>query len=417
MSRCSILLGRSTPKAISVNFLLRFPAITLALFVCLSGKIWADCDDAGVIAVVLNADMSSMDAESGEAIRRGALTAMEEINQRGGVLGRSLELRIMDHRRNPARGIANVRSAAAQPDVVAILGGKHTPVVLAELPVIHELGIPYLIPWAAGTQLVDNGYVPNYVFRVSVRDADAGAFLVRYALEHHHSKLGLLLEQTGWGRSNENAIVAALAEMGKVPAAVEWFNWGQDSLVPALTRFADDKVDAIVFVGNAPDGVTLVRNVLALYPEGMAPAIYSHWGIAGGDFIQPLGDKLAQVTIRFLQTFSFHNPPYRGRVETFFSYYRSLYPEPETIEYIAVPTGVAHAYDLIHLLAKAIEIAGSCDRSQVRAGFLQIESHAGLVRDYRPPFRVGHQDALTTEDYQMAVFENGWIVPLQSLLP
>jgi branched-chain amino acid transport system substrate-binding protein len=42
-------------------------------------------------------------------------------------------------------------------NLVAVVGGLHTPVALAELNKIHEHGIIYLDPWAACTHIVENG--------------------------------------------------------------------------------------------------------------------------------------------------------------------------------------------------------------------------------------------------------------------
>ena len=61
------------------------------------------------IYIGLNADMSSGSAQAGQAIRRGILIAIEEINQSGGVLGESLELLVTNHRGIPAK--------ASRPDI------------------------------------------------------------------------------------------------------------------------------------------------------------------------------------------------------------------------------------------------------------------------------------------------------------
>lgn len=71
---------------------------------------------------------------------------------------------------------------------MAIIGGVHTPVALEQLPKIHELKIPYLGAWAAGTPIVDNGYNPNYVFRLSVRDAYAAPFFIQEAEKRGYKK-------------------------------------------------------------------------------------------------------------------------------------------------------------------------------------------------------------------------------------
>ena len=93
---------------------------------------------ADPIVIGLDADMSKGAAQSGEAIRRGLVLAIEQINGRGGVLGRPLALEVRDHRGTPARGRDNIEDFAAMDDLVAVVGGIHTPVALAELEAIHR---------------------------------------------------------------------------------------------------------------------------------------------------------------------------------------------------------------------------------------------------------------------------------------
>jgi branched-chain amino acid transport system substrate-binding protein len=370
--------------------------------------------DPAPIRIGLNADMSTADVESGEAIKAGALIAMAEINASGGVLGRPLALEVRDHRRNPARGVVNVRDLADQEDVVAILGGKHTPVVLAELEAIHELGIPYLVPWAAGTPIIDNGYAPNFVFRVSIRDEQAGGVLVDHAVSQGYERLGLILERTGWGRSNEKSLLKAARERGLPDPHVEWFTWGEEGFCQFVDRLISAGCQALIFVGNAPDGVALMRSLLSQPVSRRLPVI-SHWGIVGGEFLDPLGAHLADLDLVFLQSYSFLDPPFPDRAEQVFQGYQALFPETRDMTAISAPTGVAHAYDLVHLLARAVEQAGTTERARVRDALENLDVHAGLIRDYAPPFTADRHDALDQRDYHMARFVDGVIIPLGSL--
>lgn len=356
------------------------------------------------LVIVLNADMSSTDRKTGDAIRHGAHTAIDEINSAGGVLGQPLALDILDHRRNPARGVDNVEIAAARDEVIAILGGKHTPVILAELEMIHAYGIPYLIPWAAGTQLTDNDYEPNYVFRVSVRDAYAGGFLVEHAIKQGYRRIGLVLEQTGWGRSNERALTHALQMHGLQPARIEWFNWGERNFAMALDHLRASAVDALIFAGNVPDGINLIR-AIAQQPDPENWPVISHWGIIGGDLVEELGADLDRVDLSFLQTFSFLDPPFPERVA-------AIVERIDPALAADAPSGFAHAYDLIHLLARAITLAGSTERAAVRDALEQIDMHPGLMRDYAPPFTPERHDALDSSDLRMARYIDGVIVPI-----
>ena len=90
------------------------------------------------LIIGIDADMSSVAAEGGNAIYRGAKIAVDEINADGGLLGRPVELVVKDHRGNPARGIRNLKEFSDLDGLLAVLGGVHTPVVLSELDLIHQ---------------------------------------------------------------------------------------------------------------------------------------------------------------------------------------------------------------------------------------------------------------------------------------
>jgi len=369
------------------------------------------------ILVGLDADMSSGSARSGDAILRGIVLAMDDINRRGGVLGRPLELVVRDHRGNPARGLDNMAEFAEMKDLVAVVGGLHTPVAMAELTFIHKNHIIYLDPWAAGTPVVENGYRPNYVFRVSVRDEYAGGFLIHKAIAAGLEKVALLLERTGWGRSNERAMTAALEARGLSPVTVQWFHWGTRDMTSQIRAAGDAGANVILLVANAPEGVVTVTAMAALPREQRLPII-SHWGITGGDFFKEASRNLQQVDLCFLQTYSFLDPPFPERAKKVLEAYRQKFPACRTAEDIFAPAGTAHAWDLIHLLALAVEKAGTLDRPAIRNAMEHLDPYPGLVRVYNPPFTPDRHDALTAEDFRLTRYnDRGIIVPVQPHSP
>ena len=114
------------------------------------------------VYVGLDAELSYAGSTSAQAIRMGMLIAVEEVNQAGGVLGgRQLKLIERDNKSLPARALENLKEMAAQPDLVAVFGGRFSPTFLESLPLIHELKLLLLDPWAAADGIVDNGYAPN----------------------------------------------------------------------------------------------------------------------------------------------------------------------------------------------------------------------------------------------------------------
>lgn len=360
----------------------------------------------------LDADLSAVAKDGGEAIQRGALIAIDEINKKGGVLGRQLKLVSKDHRGNPARGKHNIKSFSSMPNLIAILGGVHTPVVIQELPLIHKYKIPFLVPWAAGTAIVDNDFDPNFVFRLSVRDAEAGSVLVNAAKQDGHEKIALLLEQTAWGRSNSTSIESQSVLSNIKVTHTAWFNWRQKSMKNELQRIKQSGATAIMLVANAPEGTTIVRE-LASNPEFKDLAVYSHWGIASGQFTQNVGiELLQQIDISVLQTYSFLRPTNAVLNDRVLSSYLKRFDKDATAESISGATGVAHAYDLVYLLAKAIELGKSVDSDNIRKNLEKINKHNGLVKLYEPPFTASSHDALMAQDYFMAKYnESGFLVP------
>ena len=117
--------------------------------------------------------MSGQSAKSGEAIVRGLSVAIDEINAKGGVLGKKLELVVRDDESNPAKGVVAARELVQREKVAALFGGLDTPVSLAIVPFVNQAKAPFMGVWAAGTGITRNGAADNYVFRVSAVDASS----------------------------------------------------------------------------------------------------------------------------------------------------------------------------------------------------------------------------------------------------
>jgi branched-chain amino acid transport system substrate-binding protein len=401
-----------------MNVNLRGPAIIdrvicLFFWLCLSVSFTTLASDEPVWVIGLDADLSSASAAAGEAIRQGALIALHEINQKGGVKGRKIVLDARDHRGNPARAIENVLSLAENPDLLAIIGGLHTPVALEVLPLVHQHHIPFLIPWAAGTAIIQNGYDPNYVFRVSLKDEDVGPFLVESAVAEGHTYLGLLLENTSWGRSNYQAMTEAARKQGIPPPAVEWFNWGVTSFDMPLKTFGEKKVEAILLVANSSEGAILINEMANLPAEQRIP-LFSHWGITGGDFYQQVATELKLVDLRFVQTFTVCASEFPQRTEHLVSLYRTLFdafslPARE----IPAAPGLAHTYDLVHLFALAVDQAKTAKREEIRQAMESLPAFSGVMTEYQPAFSADRHDALSKKQLRLARYDaSGAVVPL-----
>lgn len=345
----------------------------------------------------LDADMSNVAKAGGKAIEQGLQIAVDEINAAGGVLGKPIVIEVHDHRGNPARGIANLRNLHENENLIAVVGGVHTPVAIAELPFIHKAPLIYLDPWAAGTPVIDNGYEPNFAFRLSVRDEWAGQVILAEAKADLCSSITLLLERTGWGRSNETSMKQAATQLGLTIDGVEWFNWNSEIFSELIQALAKEGAECLALVANAPESAEIVRAIAQL-PESQRPSVYSHWGITGGDFemlVEP--EVLNKVKLKHLQTLSYHQPKTKKGEKLVVNFEKIFGPQAANNAF----NGVAHAYDLVHLLALAITQAGSIEPNGVRLALENIARFDGAMKKYEFPFSKQNHEALNAEDYIM----------------
>lgn len=373
----------------------------VALTACEAGKPSQSPVEIGLIA-----PLSGPLAASGQAIQRGMLLAIEEINREGGVLGRPLSLVARDVHNDGQAGVAALRELHRDHSIVAVFGGIFSPVMLAQLDTIHELEIPLMNPWGSVTGITKNGRNPNYAFRVSVSDEYADEFLVRYALEVVGARRpGIIADTTAWGDSNVAGLKEWLGRSGITPAGVERFDQGDVNMSRQLARLRAARVDALLMVANAPEGAAIVRGLATL---GWKVQVISHWGISGGRFVELSGVENAEGVLT-LQTYSFFGP-LSAKGETLVRNYHARFGT-RRVEEILAPVGVAHGYDGVQLLARAIQKARTTAGPRVRESLEQLEPYDGLVKRYAPAFTPERHDALVAEDYIMTVWQRGRLVP------
>src|SRR5437763_1148661 len=80
----------------------------------------------------------------GALMKQAAEIAAEELNAKGGVLGRPIQLVFADTRGKPEEGTAAAERLISQEKVVAITGEFHSSVFLADMEVAHNAGIPII---------------------------------------------------------------------------------------------------------------------------------------------------------------------------------------------------------------------------------------------------------------------------------
>ena len=363
---------------------------------------------AEVIKIGLVTALSGQSAKAGEAITRGLTIAIDEINAKGGVLGgRKFELVRRDDEANPAKGQIAARELLFKEKVAVLFGGLDSPVALAIVPIVNQEKVPFMDPWAAGTPITRNGANPNFVFRVSAVDELVDRAMLQYAQKHYSSKTpGVIVVNNPWGESNPKGLVAALNAAGVKAAGVEKFEPNDVDVTPQLSRLKAGGADALMLVGNVGPSAQVVKSLDRM---GWKVPIVSHWGPAGGRFTELAGPNAKDVV--FVQTYSFlgKQSPVGERV---LAMLMKKYPDIKGPGDATPAVGIANAYDAMHLVALAIEKAGSTNGEAIRQGFYKIDTYDGLIKKYTKPFTPDNHDAIGENDYIWTRFIGHEILPV-----
>ena len=377
----------------------------LLLLLALAAPLPANAQET--IKIGLVTALSGQSARAGEAITRGLQVAIDEINAKGGVLKKKLELVRRDDEAAPAKGVIAARELIFKEKVAVLFGGLDTPVSLAIVPLMNQEKLPFMGPWAAGTPITRNGANPNFVFRVSAVDEIVDKAMLQYAQKTFNAKnCGMILVNNPWGESNEKGLTAALAAQGMRPAGIEKFEGNDVDVVPQLSRLKAAGADCLFLVGNVGPSAQVVKSLDRM---GWKPPIVSHWGPAGGRFTELAGPSAPSV--HFVQTYSFFGKqtPVGDKV---LKALMAKYPDIKGPGDVTPAVGVANAYDAMMLTAMAIEKAGSTNGPAIREGYYRIERYEGLIKTYSKPFTPENHDAVNENDYVWTQFIDNQILPV-----
>jgi branched-chain amino acid transport system substrate-binding protein len=234
--------------------------------------------------------MSGPAAITGEGVRWGATLAVEEINAKGGVMGRKLEAYFADNKATPGEAVSAVRKLADVDKVDVIIGQTHSGACLGAMPVVKEIGVPMVIEACSHPQIrALSGKGGNeWTFRVALDDEIMAYTFARYMARKDVKSSSILAMNNDFGRGAANAYDAAFKKSGIKLASTEFFDPGQPDYRPVLTRLKRAGAETILGVILASDGAPFMRQFREL---GLTQKIYSRGSLASAEFLHQVRDN------------------------------------------------------------------------------------------------------------------------------
>jgi branched-chain amino acid transport system substrate-binding protein len=234
--------------------------------------------------------MSGPAAITGEGVRWGATIAVDDINAKGGVMGRKLEAYFADNKAQPGEAVSAVRKLADVDKVDVIIGQTHSGACLGAMPVVKEIGVPMVVEACSHPQIrVLSGKGGNeWTFRVALDDEIMAHTFARYMAKKGVKSSSILAMNNDFGRGAANAYDAAFKKSDIKLLSTEFFDPGQPDYRPVLTRLKRAGAETILGVILASDGAPFLRQYREL---GLTQKVYSRGSLASAEFLHQVRDN------------------------------------------------------------------------------------------------------------------------------
>jgi branched-chain amino acid transport system substrate-binding protein len=217
--------------------------------------------------------LSGPTAVYGEPVLQGAQLAVAEINEKGGLLGRKIELLPRDSKASADEAVRLARELIIKDDVDFLVGTLTSAEAPAVSTVAKENKIVFIAPTSKSTILTDAKHIHPYIFRVSSNtdvEGLAGATVV--ARWKDVKTVATVAPDYAYGRDSIAAFEKALKKLRPDIKIVdrEWPKLGEADFTPFITAQMAKKPDAVYCSLFAGDFVTFSKQAT---PRGYFNAI------------------------------------------------------------------------------------------------------------------------------------------------
>ena len=319
------------------------------------------------IRIGVSAPLTAQFAQNGLWMKNGVSLALREINDRGGIKGRKLDVAFADDQGpNPTAAANAVTRLIAQEQVVALIGPHFTPAILPNLPLLGQHNVPALTG-ASGPVVTQQG--SKWVFRVRLNDSVGAGLLVKYCVDVlGWKKIGLEYVNTAFGQSGIAMVRDALSEHQISPALVQTHTDATKDFTPHVLAFDGAGVDGVIaWTDDQPAGLFAKQRKTL----GAKFALAGSTSFSQPTFLQLAGD--ASEGIVSVTDFTRENPspPIQAWKQKYAAAYKE---EPELY--------ATTYYDAMNILAAAIERASEPTGAAIQDALTKTRDFQGVMTTY-----------------------------------
>ncbi len=291
---------------------------------------------------------------------------VEDINAKGGVSGRPLELVHYDTGGNAKDAVNFVKRLIKNDNIDLLIGGTTSGDTLAVIPEVEKEGVPF-ISLAAAVEITEP--TKCWVFKVAPTDRMAAARIFEDLRKRNFTKVALITGDGGFDKSGREQILKLAPEYGITLVADESYGNKDTDMTAQLTKIRATDAQAIINFGFGQAPAIVTKNIKQL---GITLPLYHSHGVASKTFIDLAGDAAEGIRLPAAALVVAEQLPDTDPQKPVLLAYKKQYEA----KHGPVSTFGGHGYDSLFIAKAAIERAGGPDKAKVRD---EIEKTQGFI--------------------------------------
>ena len=297
-----------------------------------------------------------------EPVAAGAIFAVKELNAKGGILGRQVELLVEDDQGRPDISATAARKLVDS-GAAFILSVSLTPATQQAQSVTLETKTPHITPSNSGDTLTTQINNPNF-WQTGPLGSTQIATLLSYASQKNFKKVALVTENSDLGQLTNRFFKAGIEKAGMQVVAEEVVPRGSTTAEPQMQKVRAAAPDAIFLTGVlTPENALILRAYRQL---GLKAPLLGNYNFSVPQTAVVAKGLLDGVV--FVDAFDPAKPEVQRFVEAF---KKDSGTEPYNLN--------GYGYDGMMLVADAIKRAGGTDKDKVREAMQATKGFIGVM--------------------------------------
>lgn len=319
---------------------------------------------ADTIKIGLSAPITGNYAEYGENFKFAAEMAAKLVNSQGGLLGKQVELVVMDSKGDPKEAALIAQKMVEDQSIVAEVGDFTSTCCMAAAPIFERGGMVQISPTASHPGFAPSG---KYMFGIIGTQATEGPFNAHYTVKGYlgAKSVGVIYINNDWGQVTMEEFVNGAKKEGINVTAVELFMEAERDYVAVLNKIKQTNPDCIFVVAHYNEASAICRQIrkMGWNVKKAAPS-----SIFSAKMIELGGESVEGIATNSYFALEDPNP----KVQAFIKDFESVAKRKPNMH-------AACAYDSVNMVFDAIKRANSTDRTAIRDALAATKDFDGVT--------------------------------------